>query len=104
MRKLFESAEDSFLDIEDKIKEELNAKAVEKIDNLEEEAKEEMYNENSEEDKETLEESEDEKKDELNEANKIDPKELKKQVDDFINSHSPNEIAKLLGYKIVGTK
>lgn len=61
MRKLFESVEDSFLDVEKNVKEELNAKAVEKINNFEEEAKCEMCSENSEEDKESVSESDEEK-------------------------------------------
>ena len=63
MRKLFESTEDEFLEVEKNIKEELDQKALEKIDNLEEEAKCEMCSKNSEEDKESVSESEEEKKD-----------------------------------------
>lgn len=63
MRKLFESTEDEFLEVEKNIKEELDQKALEKIDNLEEEAKCEMCGKNSEEDKESVSESEEEKKD-----------------------------------------
>ena len=54
MKKLFESVEDSFLDIENKIKEGLNAKALEQIEEMEDE----LMNES--EDVESVEESDEE--------------------------------------------
>ena len=54
MKKLFESVEDSFLDIENKIKEGLNAKALEQIEEMEDE----LMNES--EDAESIEESNEE--------------------------------------------
>ena len=57
MKKLFESTEDQFLDVEKKIKEELTSKGEEKINNMMEEVEKEMCSENSEEDKESVSES-----------------------------------------------
>ncbi len=42
MRKLFESANSDFLDVETKIKEELNCKAIEEIEKLEEQTTKDM--------------------------------------------------------------